>query len=64
MSLAFPGTDMDYTTGGDYDPEGIDWLTVTTIGSSVETQVDKNRLGHYRHRDTHVLGPWREGLLP
>ena len=64
MILAVGPPDMNYTTEEDYDPEGADWSTCTTVSSSVQSQVDLNRPGHYRHRDVSVHEPWREGLIP
>lgn len=48
----------------DYDPEGADWIQVSTIGSDFEQQMDRNREDHFRHRHILSRGPWTHGPAP
>jgi hypothetical protein len=53
----------NYTTEQDYDPDDVDWLEITRIGSVYEEQVARDR-DLWRHRDAMNYGPWVRGQAP
>ena len=53
---------VDWNHVDDFDPEGVDWLDLQTLGSPYQQQAAANVIGLYRHRDMEILGPWIEGF--
>ena len=52
---------LDYTTTEDYDPPNAEWRDFTPLGSEVQTEVDVNNVGHYRHRNAAQQAAWKKG---
>ena len=56
--------EIDYTHDYDYNPCAAEWVDCTTVGSMIESQLDANKMSHYRHRNTAVMSPWVKGTPP